>query len=115
MTVPALVLFQSTSEITDDQLRLIVVALLGVAALLALLTIWYAVHTSPRRRERVAQARARMRAAQRAQAEADRRSQPSPFDDPAVIEAQADADWMQLTGPQPSPEHRSPDSPDRLG
>lgn len=48
---------QLSTSVSDDQIRLIIVALLVVAVLLALLTTWYAVRTSPRRRVRVAQVR----------------------------------------------------------
>ncbi len=41
---------QLSTSVTDDRIRMIIVALLVVAALLAITTIWFFVHTSPRRR-----------------------------------------------------------------
>ncbi len=98
---------QLSSQVTDSQIRLIILALIGVAVLLGLLTIWYAIHTSPRRRQRLA---ARTRAARAA-------TQPEPtpaevaaarraFDAPQATAAQRtptaeelDDAWVNLTGP----------------
>ncbi len=41
---------QLSTSVTDDRIRMIIVALLVVAGLLAITTIWFFVHTSPRRR-----------------------------------------------------------------
>jgi len=48
---------QLSTSVSDDQIRLIILALLVVAVLLAALTIWYFVKTSPSRRVRAAKAR----------------------------------------------------------
>lgn len=111
------VIAQLSTSVSDDQIRLIIVALLVVAVLLALLTTWYAVKTSPRRRVRVAQAR---------RGAADARSAPPVRNTPAATPSRPpdeersrhtaghgeppdglpdDDEWTRLTAPQ---QQRSP-------
>lgn len=101
---------QLSTSVSDDQIRLIIVALLVVAVLLAILTIWYFVKTSPSRRVRAAQARRQSAAArpgtnsgpQSAAAPSSVRHEAPPVADP-VADTFADdaAEWDRLTAPEP--------------
>ncbi len=89
---------QSTSSVTDDQIRAIIYALLGVALFLGILTAWYFVHTSPRRRMRAAAARP---ATARAAPVDDRPEQPPDATVPTSVDE--DEEWLRLTAPAPRP------------
>ncbi len=122
-----LVFAQLSTSVSDGQIRLIIMALLAVAFLLALLTTWYAIKTSPHKRVRAAQARrapgpagdgraapgatpgssaTRPAAAQPTAARptgvAD---QPRPAEPTTVVDD--DDEWTRLTAPQTPQQQRS--------
>lgn len=114
-----LVLAQLSTSVSDDQIRLIIIALLVVAVLLALVTVWYFVKTSPSRRVRAARARreaatgrpaagAATGAAAAGTAAAGQQPSSVPGDsfetiraDDIVEGADVDDEWDRLTAPEP--------------
>lgn len=106
---------QLSTSVSDDQIRMIIIALLVVAVLLAALTIWYFVKTSPSRRVRAAQARRNGAASRQrpatAGAPAGGAARPAPAESErgdvttaGVAEPMSgdDADeWDRLTAPEP--------------
>lgn len=105
---------QLSTSVSDDQIRLIILALLVVAVLLAALTIWYFVKTSPSRRVRAAKARRQANgqgraagAATGAAADATRpaaaaqTAQPAVRPDVIVDEVDDGDEWDRLTAPEP--------------
>lgn len=98
---------QLSTSVSDDQIRLIILALLAVAALLAVLTVWYFVKTSPRRRVQAAQIR---RAAPGQTQPVARPAQAASTGATAVAGAadhygvplgqDEDDEWTRLTGPE---------------
>ena len=99
---------QLSTSVSDDQIRLIILALLAVAALLAVLTVWYFVKTSPRRRVQAAQIR---RAAPGQTRPAAARSAPAAPTGATPVAGAADLygaplphdeddEWTRLTAPE---------------
>ena len=102
---------QLSSSVTDDRIRFTIWALLGVAALLGLSTVWFFVHTSPRRRARSASLQSGRPQFETGVAPEAR---PLPVEstqvrDPLAVatdvadvggENDDDADWLRLTGPE---------------
>lgn len=93
----------NTTSQTGRQITFLITALLGVAVLLALLTIWYWRHTDPRRREAPVKNTAR--------AEELPRQIVLPQEPEALAQTYAEDDgmsvdeWLSLTGPQSPPQH----------
>lgn len=108
---------QLSTSVSDDQIRLIIIALLVVAVLLAILTIWYFVKTSPSRRVRVAQARRQSGSPKQGARAADapsgapagsaRTANPqtgasgATRPDEVVIDVDDGDEWDRLTAPEP--------------
>lgn len=104
---------QLSTSVSDDQIRLIIIALLVVAVLLAVLTIWYFVKTSPSRRVRAAQARRQTTAPKQSgaasgaaagatRAGATRSGAVGAIrPDDVVIDVDDGDEWDRLTAPEP--------------
>ena len=108
---------QLSTSVSDDQIRLIIIALLVVAVLLAALTIWYFVKTSPSRRVRAAQARRQTTASRQgagraaaagaasgasAGSGASRPTAPTAMrPDEVLIDVDEGDEWDRLTAPEP--------------
>lgn len=108
---------QLSTSVSDDQIRLIIIALLVVAVLLAILTIWYFVKTSPSRRVRAAQARRQTTAPRQGGAAAGAASATAAGaaragtsrsggegvirPDDVVIDVDDGDEWDRLTAPEP--------------
>jgi hypothetical protein len=111
------VIAQLSTSVSDDQIRLIIVALLVVALLLALLTTWYAIRTSPQRRVRAAQARRGTAGAPPGATRSSTVNLPGdapagltgdgPEQRPTADQVADDDEWMRLTAPQ---QQRPPDN-----
>lgn len=100
---------QLSTSVSDDQIRLIILALLAVAFLLAALTAWYFVKTSPRRRVQAAQARRAAPGQARPAAAMPGRPMPSPVTGSTTVAGAAghngspvdeDDEWTRLTAPE---------------
>lgn len=102
---------QLSTSISDDQIRLIILALLAVAFLLAALTVWYFVRTSPRRRAQAAQARRAVSGQPRRVGAASARPTPDPSTGSTTVAGAAghngspvghdeDDEWTRLTAPE---------------
>ena len=106
---------QLSTSVSDDQIRLIIIALLVVAVLLAALTTWYFVKTSPTRRVRAAQARRQAAGPNRAATSgaaagavagtarptAEHSTAQTAQPSASAMGAEDDDEWDRLTAPEP--------------